>query len=713
MKFKNIFLFVLLILSLRGYAQDASTYRKQMDQENVGVKKGELCFKLFTYYLNNDIQKAFAVTDELKSVAEKYNNDTIMCRYLQAMGLYYTHIGNTKKIKEYDNRLLNYATKTKNLRFQAICLLNRGVDLDEAGKSKNAILNYEKCLALFRNCNDTANLLFTLLNYGVAESHIGNTVKSKQRLEECIELAKKLPKVSNVLLYAYNQYANLLASTDSKNPLIYSLLDTTLLYSQQLNNKTIELNALGLLAQLYFENNQGQKVYETNLKRIQIAEEQNFVYQQISAYIDCAEAISMLGITDSCYYFLDKAISLAKSSDNTLLLLKAYSTLGNIYENDNNSKEGKKYFLLAHKLYQDNDVHDLNYNTNCERLMSLYTQEGKLDSAAYYLKLLDENSKTHKSGNTRNEYLQRLGKLKLLSGDTLKSAVILDSAFNVLDTATFSISNKTLTEIETKYKVREKDIHLQEAKKQASYEARTKRFFILFSIITCLLAAGLGLLLYKNIQQKRIISRDKANIEILQDDMKHETIRQYNDIVNHATLLYGQNPSSVGIPKLISRIRAYQSLFYTLFSSDNKKELSLEKSILEVFTDNCAGMNNTPAFNCSTSVLLSFSQSESVLLLINELIANSLEHAFQNVQKPAIALNLFTDDGVHCQLVYRDNGIGMEDNNRRLVKGKGMRQIYSLTTQNLRGEINAYNDNGSCYKVKFKIIKDGQKGSVG
>ncbi|MEJ2105522.1 MAG: sensor histidine kinase, partial [Ignavibacteriaceae bacterium] len=87
-------------------------------------------------------------------------------------------------------------------------------------------------------------------------------------------------------------------------------------------------------------------------------------------------------------------------------------------------------------------------------------------------------------------------------------------------------------------------------------------------------------------------------------------------------------------------------------------------------------------------------------LIINELISNSLKHAFPNGRKGEIFISMHLTPQNKYDLLFKDNGIGFPDNiDFRNTDSLGLQLVTSLTSQ-LGGEIEL-KKNGS---TEFEII---------
>jgi len=88
-------------------------------------------------------------------------------------------------------------------------------------------------------------------------------------------------------------------------------------------------------------------------------------------------------------------------------------------------------------------------------------------------------------------------------------------------------------------------------------------------------------------------------------------------------------------------------------------------------------------------------------LIINELISNSMKHAFPGDRKGTISIDLrLNQDGLHV-IEYHDNGKGIEHEiDLKKSKTLGLQLVSSLVTQ-LRGTVTIDNNNGTRFTIVF------------
>jgi PAS domain S-box-containing protein len=88
-------------------------------------------------------------------------------------------------------------------------------------------------------------------------------------------------------------------------------------------------------------------------------------------------------------------------------------------------------------------------------------------------------------------------------------------------------------------------------------------------------------------------------------------------------------------------------------------------------------------------------------LIVNELISNSLKHAFPNGEKGEIKVHLIKDSEDKFNLVVGDNGVGFPKGiDFKQMESLGLRLVNTLVDQ-LKGTIELENEGGTKFKIEF------------
>jgi two-component sensor histidine kinase len=87
-------------------------------------------------------------------------------------------------------------------------------------------------------------------------------------------------------------------------------------------------------------------------------------------------------------------------------------------------------------------------------------------------------------------------------------------------------------------------------------------------------------------------------------------------------------------------------------------------------------------------------------LIVNEIISNSIKHAFPQQQSGEIKIKMFIENGSNI-LEISDNGIGIPDDfNIENTSTLGMQLINSLKSQ-INSQLEVFNQGGTYFKIVF------------
>lgn len=91
-------------------------------------------------------------------------------------------------------------------------------------------------------------------------------------------------------------------------------------------------------------------------------------------------------------------------------------------------------------------------------------------------------------------------------------------------------------------------------------------------------------------------------------------------------------------------------------------------------------------------------------LIINELVSNSFKYAFPEGHSGEIIIEFSKDIDNRYNLIVRDNGVGMtEAIDLKKAKNLGLQLVYSLVTEQLKGQVSLENFHGAFFKISFTI----------
>jgi two-component sensor histidine kinase len=149
----------------------------------------------------------------------------------------------------------------------------------------------------------------------------------------------------------------------------------------------------------------------------------------------------------------------------------------------------------------------------------------------------------------------------------------------------------------------------------------------------------------------------------------------------------------------INRVIAMSLIHEKIYQSPNLAEIDLEDYVLTLGEEMIASLS----VNCDIKLTINSNVKSlktkslvPVALMFNELISNSIKHAFHNRTNGNISITI-NDDYPNVTMIYKDDGKWV---NEKKANSLGLELIQSLTEQ-LTGSFSRNTDNGTEYSFHF------------
>lgn len=155
-----------------------------------------------------------------------------------------------------------------------------------------------------------------------------------------------------------------------------------------------------------------------------------------------------------------------------------------------------------------------------------------------------------------------------------------------------------------------------------------------------------------------------------------------------------------------SRVYAMSALHEALYGSENLSEIDSKKYLSTITNALLQTYHVSPlkvSFNIeSESICLKMKMASPLGLIINELISNSLKHAFPGDKTGAISIVFKKQENKDVILSVMDNGVGISnDLDWRTSEALGLRLIRDLVEKQLGGSIELDRSSGTKFTIKF------------
>ncbi len=223
--------------------------------------------------------------------------------------------------------------------------------------------------------------------------------------------------------------------------------------------------------------------------------------------------------------------------------------------------------------------------------------------------------------------------------------------------------------------------------------------------------------------RKRAEDRIKASLrekEVLLQEIHHRVknnLQIISSLINLQSRYIKDKESLEMFKESRDRILSMALVHEKLYQSEDLARIDFAdyiKSITRHLFHTYSVDTNTVRLNINCAdVLLSIDKAIPCGLITNELVSNSLKHAFPDNRRGEVSINLHTDKDNRLTLIVSDTGIGLpEDMDITNIKTLGLRLVSELTRQ-LKGDLEIERDGlsagghaqagGAVFKITFSV----------
>jgi len=163
------------------------------------------------------------------------------------------------------------------------------------------------------------------------------------------------------------------------------------------------------------------------------------------------------------------------------------------------------------------------------------------------------------------------------------------------------------------------------------------------------------------------------------------------------------------VAESMNRIQAMAMIHETLYSTESLAEIELGEYLAKL----CEKIQSALVFDRkkilltteSDEIKLSPDQAIPCALAVNELVSNSVEHAFPSNRSGTITVESSLLEGKKVKLTVSDNGVGIANNEDLKENGPflGLKLVKSLVVEQLNGSFEVTRQTGTIFNITFKI----------
>lgn len=269
------------------------------------------------------------------------------------------------------------------------------------------------------------------------------------------------------------------------------------------------------------------------------------------------------------------------------------------------------------------------------------------------------------------------------------------------------IFNNSLTRDEVAYLSGEnklKEVRLQNEKQLM--------LILLIGVVAFLLLAAAIFYLYRQQKNKNsIIKKQSEDLQTLMKEIHHRVknnLQIISSLLDLQSMIVKDNQASQAIKEGRNRVQSMALIHQNLYGEKNVKGIAVDEYINNLTQSLFDSYNIRPGqIELKKDIDKIDMDVDTVIpigLMLNELISNSLKHAFADEQGGRIEITLKQNNEI-LLLQVRDNGKGFPDKaDPAHSKSFGMRMI-KIFAQKLKADLDIYNDQGACILMRIRKYK--------
>ena len=214
-------------------------------------------------------------------------------------------------------------------------------------------------------------------------------------------------------------------------------------------------------------------------------------------------------------------------------------------------------------------------------------------------------------------------------------------------------------------------------------------------------------------EQKRAAEQIAASLrekEVLLREVHHRVKNNMQAVISMLRLqsrTIQSEPAREALAETQNRIKAMALIHETLYQSENLSGIAL-RSYVNRLVRNLCGAHGARGLLAKLTVdvgevALDLDTAVPVGLVINELVSNSLEHAFPDRKPGEIRIAVHPADDDEIELVVSDDGVGLpQDIELRSTATLGLRLVTRLVEDQLGGNLDIDRTGGTRFTVRFR-----------
>jgi len=652
----------------------------------------EASIKLGYYYESSDFDSALKYYENAIELASVNNWDGLLARAYINTGFAYKYVLGSFKSIEFLEKGIEIYAKINDKNGLMDSYYNLGFFYSDFEKYPNAIINYKKAIELAIELEDDQRLGMIYNNIGLLYQYIGAFDKANEYQFNALRIKQNI--VDNTISYTYlNIGLNYLQQKEYDKALEHYLiaLDSLLILGDD-EKVALCYNNIG---KLYFEKGDWENAFDNY----------DLAYD---LYIRLSDTASISGyyLSRGNVYMANGDLSKANSSFKSAL---------NIFPKNGNKRS---LFFIYKSLTELNLIFSEEVPGSSDRF---------LRQALSYAKSMLNISLEIGSLSLENSSNKILWKIYKELDNTRKALLYAGKYISLNDSLVSEQKQQIITDIQIKYETEKNILEVELLNKEnelistrlseSNSTQRNQRNLITILALGFIIITGFIVVIYryfiktkkannKLVAKNEIIENQKNKIELLFKEIHHRVknnLQIISSLIELQMVSIDDQSTKDTLIDAQSRLKSIATIHEVLYQKDEKEKVDFEHFVHKLVDQILLTISNTSDIEIDIdfdeNVYFSIDKTMPLGLILNELITNSVKHAFQNVNNPKLSIRLHTDNKSQYKIIVSDNGVGLPDDfNFDTTESLGLKLVVLLADQ-IAGNITY--DSGSTFTITF------------
>lgn len=622
----------------------------------------------------NETQRADSLYTTALTLSQHRNDSANIAVSFEELGTFYAEQRDDQKALDAFHTATRYTTRIHDSSNTANCYNNIGYVYYTRGEYLDCIRYYDSAMKIKQQLHEEYPVAQALLNIGIAYKEQGYYDLAFNKL---VPAAKYFEEHINQkeLASCYNAMGNVQIQLGS--------FEKALTYHQK---------ALDIRRQI--DNKEGIANTLTNL---------GYVYMKQGDYVKAMD-------------YLGQSVVVKTALQDNVLLGSSLDFIGETYLLQNKPDTAERYFIRS--LHLKNDVEDpKGVSSNHNNLGELYLRAGKYAQASAQL----DSARTLAMKSGLNDALLknydltiRLSKATNNPQQTIQYYELYTSLKNRMFDEQ---KNKALSEMQIKYETGQKEqsiLLLKERDKSQTLVVSKQTTFIYSLIGFAILLSVIILLVWRAYRARRKAHAQSQELVRQKQTMLSELHHRVKNNLQVLSALVGlqqdrvqDDQSKEALKGVEHRLDAMLFIHSGLYGTANDAHVSLREYIGKL-TDNLLSSYGYDAAAVRLDIdIEEISLDADVALnfgfICNEIISNSMKHAFPKRTSPELRIRIWNETG-NLHLLISDNGPGLPENSDSAESNSFGLRLIRLFAEELNAETRLSSDsNGMCFELVLPL----------